>query len=102
MFPVIYEPEEDEVLRRYVELEQARRYLEAEEDRGLYQADHGQCSCHLQPAQTQLPPPPPFQHIRYRVIVQYVTSCHFSLCFRDAVLVARNWKHAELETGTNC
>ena len=53
MFPVIYEPEEEEVLRRYVELEQARRYLEAEEDRGLYQADHGQCSCHLQPVTRQ-------------------------------------------------
>ena len=77
-FPVIYEPEEglaerhlpeeEEVVRRYVELEQARRYLEAGEERErLYQPDQGQCSCHLQPAdsQVQLPPPPPYHHIRY-------------------------------------
>ena len=76
MFPVIYEPEEclaerqvpeEEVVRRYVELEQARRYLEGrEEDGRLYQADlQNHCSCHLQPAGIQqLPPAPPYQHIR--------------------------------------
>ena len=65
-FPVIYEPEEGLAERQMPEEEVVRRYLEAEEEDRVYQADHGQCSCHRQPADShgQLPPPPLYQHIR--------------------------------------
>lgn len=88
--------EEDEVVRRYVDInEDDIHFLHNEEDE-LYNFDDENCGYE------NAPPVQHHPHIRFPINQYLIFGIkEVFKYFRDAVMVARNWKNCELEQSPN-
>ena len=88
--------EEDEVVRRYVDInEDDIHFLHNEEDE-LYNFDDENCGYENAPPDQHHP------HIRFPINQYLIFGIkEVFKYFRDAVMVARNWKNSDLEQSPN-